>query len=195
MYQIARFSTNRQLRHLPDVSPSSVTSDSPRRRRGERPAGHSGIQRWHRAFGRDQYTVDGAAAVIGANISALRRLQKNGGLTGLVLNASGTLTVPRVSRREATRATYEVCSQTVPSSCDAATVADHRQRTVVNAVTIRRRRCRRRRHRAVGRDQRHGGRRGRRDRRHWAPPTLQTNGGFPRGWLLNASGTLTVPPA
>ena len=38
-------------------------------------------------------TVDGAPAVIGGNVSA-PTLTNNGGLTGLVMNADGTLTVP-----------------------------------------------------------------------------------------------------
>ena len=66
-------------------------------------------------------TVDGAPAVIGGNISA-PTLTNNGGLTGLVINGDGTLTVPAGVAPGTYTATYQICALAVPTSCDSATV-------------------------------------------------------------------------
>ena len=77
--------------------------------------------------------MDGATAVVGVNVSA-PTLQTNGGLTGLVLNASGTLTVPTGVTAGSYTATYQICSLAVPTSCDTATVAITVSAPAVDAV-------------------------------------------------------------
>jgi uncharacterized repeat protein (TIGR01451 family) len=66
-------------------------------------------------------TVNGAPAVIGTNISA-PTIVNNGGLTGLIANADGTLTVPAGTTPGSYTVTYQICSIAVPASCDSATV-------------------------------------------------------------------------
>ena len=137
-------------------------------------------------------TVDGAPAVIGGNMSA-PTLTNNGGLTGLVINADGTLTVPAGVTPGTYTATYQICSLSVPTSCDTATVPITVAAPVVDAVndpaasipatggTV---------PSVVTNDTVDG-----------APaviggnvsvPTLTNSGGL-AGLVLNADGTLTVP--
>ena len=78
-------------------------------------------------------TVGGAAAVIGGNISA-PTLTNTGGLTGLVINADGTLTVPAGVTPGTYTATYQICALAVPTSCDSATVPITVAAPVVDAV-------------------------------------------------------------
>ena len=66
-------------------------------------------------------TVDSAAAIIGTNIS-VPTITNNGGLTGLIVNGDGSLTVPAGNAPGSYTVTYQICSITVPSSCDTATV-------------------------------------------------------------------------
>jgi gliding motility-associated-like protein len=49
-------------------------------------------------------------------------LVSNGGITGLVLNSDGTITVPAVTPTADYTITYQICQQTVPTNCDEATV-------------------------------------------------------------------------
>ena len=137
-------------------------------------------------------TVNGAPAVIGGNVSA-PTLTNTGGLTGLVMNADGTLTVPAGVTPGSYTASYQICSLAVPTSCDTATVPITVAAPVVDAVndppasipatggtvpTV------------VSNDTVDG-----------APaviggnisaPTLTNNGGL-AGLVMNANGTLTVP--
>ena len=78
-------------------------------------------------------TVDGAPAVIGGNIAA-PTLTNTGGLTGLVMNADGTLTVPAGVTPGTYTATYQICALAVPTSCDTATVPITVAAPVVDAV-------------------------------------------------------------
>ena len=62
----------------------------------------------------------GAVTATSANVTPT--LLSNGGLTGLTLNANGTLTVPAGAAPGAYVASYQICDAAVPASCDSATV-------------------------------------------------------------------------
>ena len=64
--------------------------------------------------------TDAGAAVTPASVTV--SLTSNGGLTGLVINANGTLTVPAGTTAASYTATYQICSVAMPARCDTATV-------------------------------------------------------------------------
>lgn len=67
-------------------------------------------------------TINGAPAVVGTN-ALPPTLVNNGGLSGLTINADGTLTVPSGTAPGVYTITYRLCSSATPSACDTATVA------------------------------------------------------------------------
>jgi hypothetical protein len=138
-------------------------------------------------FGND--TLDGAPFLPAA---VTPTLLSNGGLTGLVLNADGTLTVPAATTPGTYTANYQICEVAVPTNCDTANaiikvnppidaVNDNFSAAPISAVggttaTV------------FGNDTLNG-----------TPflsatvtPALLSNGGL-TGLVLNANGTLTVP--
>ena len=126
--------------------------------------------------------------------SPLPTLTNNGGVTGLIINADGTLTVPAGVAAGTYTATYQICSLAAPTSCDTASTPITVAAPIVDAVndpaanipatggTLRT---------VLTNDTVDG-----------APaviggnvsaPTLSNNGGL-AGLILNADGTLTIPP-
>ncbi|MEK7703206.1 MAG: hypothetical protein AAB317_04520, partial [Nitrospirota bacterium] len=72
----------------------------------------------------DNDTTIGTSTVVGVNISA-PTLVDNGGLTGLVMNPNGTLTVPANATPSTYTVTYKICvfPATTPETCDTAKFA------------------------------------------------------------------------
>ena len=175
-----------------DTATVAITATR-RRQRGERPCRRRCPRRRHGAVGRDDDTVDGATAVVGVNVSA-PTLQTNGGSTGLVLNASGTLTV-RSTGRDSRELHGDVSDLLARRAGELrhGHGRDHGEYAGRHAVNDRRRRCPRRWHGAVRSDRRTTRWTARTAvvRRRRVRPDAADHGG-PTGLVLNASGTLTV---